>query len=105
MSKKPTPTNIEQLRNEYLAMAHAMQSGVAMWIEVGDGQEITRKHLRVGINSAMSDHGALVALLLEKGIITEEEYYIKLIEYMKRERDSYAKKISEKMGGQIVTLA
>lgn len=32
------------------------------------------KHLRVGVNSAMSDMLAIVTLLIDKGIITEEEY-------------------------------
>jgi hypothetical protein len=33
------------------------------------------KHLRTGINGAMSDHGALVGLLIEKGVFTSAEYF------------------------------
>ena len=42
------------IRAEYVNLAHAMQSGVAM--EIGlNGGAASPKHLRVGINSAMSD--------------------------------------------------
>lgn len=62
---------LDDLRREYLRLAHAMQAGVAMWQNY-DPSETTPKHLRVGINSAMADHGALVDLLFKKGILTEE---------------------------------
>lgn len=32
------------------------------------------KHLRTGVNMALVEHGAIAALLIRKGIITEEEY-------------------------------
>ncbi|MEH2525854.1 MULTISPECIES: hypothetical protein [unclassified Bradyrhizobium] len=32
------------------------------------------KHLRVGIDMRAADHAAVAGLLIEKGIITEEEY-------------------------------
>lgn len=49
---------IEQDRERYMNAAHAMQSGVAIWMERGN-KETEPKHLRVGINSAMSDQGAV----------------------------------------------
>lgn len=57
----------------YLVAAHGMQTGVAH--EMNNGSKATQpKHLRVGVNTAMVDHAALVWLLIEKGVITEAEY-------------------------------
>ncbi|MCI0527909.1 MAG: hypothetical protein L0Y56_10780 [Nitrospira sp.] len=88
---------------EYLTLCHAMQTGVA-WDLEKDPSSGTPKHLRVGINTAMSDHGALVALLVKKGIITDDEYTDFLIEFMTREKNSYERKLYEKYGMKI-TLA
>lgn len=71
----------------YQAAVHAMQTGVALSMP---SEETEPKHLRVGINAAMSDHGGLVALLVEKGIISWEEYVKAIADAMERERDSYA---------------
>src|SRR5687768_12035238 len=89
--------NLEEKRERYLALCHAMQTGVAFKMEK-DAKDTTPKHLRVGINAAMSDHGALVGLLFKKGIITEEEYYDALIESMEREVQMYQSKIEELYG-------
>lgn len=52
----------------------------------------------------MSDHGALVKLLIAKGIFTEDEYFNVLIEMMQQEVDSYQKRLSRLYGANI-TLA
>ena len=98
--------NLEEKRERYRELAHAMQSGVAMMMNY-NGTECQPKHLRVGVNAAMSDHGALVKLLIDKGVFTEDEYYDYLIEFMERERDSYVALIREAMGAgpdQEITL-
>lgn len=107
MSKK----QIEANYRKYFDLCHAMQSGVKFTLDIeAPGHEnglpgsASHKHLRVGINAAMSDHGALVALLFEKGIITELEYSAKLVEWMQREVDKYQKELSAKLGKN-VTLA
>lgn len=86
--------SIEELRKRYHAAAHAMQSGVAMKMNWGD-TEVTPKHLRVGINAAMADHSGLVVLLLAKGVITEEEYYLAIAESMEREKQLYEDELNE----------
>lgn len=43
---------IEELRQEYASLCHAMQSGVAFKINIDPGETMP-KHLRVGVNSAM----------------------------------------------------
>lgn len=92
---------IEKAKARYAAAAHAMQSGVA-----GDmtDKSLQPKHLRVGINSALVEHGALVGLLLKAGVISEADYYSALADSMEAERDRYAQELSQKLG-RPVTLA
>jgi len=92
-----------ELQEEYLRLCHAAQTGVDYMIQF-DKQQVTPKHLRVGINLAMVEHGALVALLMEKGIITEEEHWRALIKAMKAEVDQYQKIISRHMNDATIML-
>lgn len=94
---------LEQLKEKYYQLCHAMQSGVAAWMNY-DPQETALKHLRVGVNSAMVEHGALAGLLLEKGIITEQEYYQALVTGMEREVASYAKRLHERFGVNLTLM-
>lgn len=74
----------------YKRAAHAMQSGVALQItRTPEAAAIGDKHLRVGVNSAMVDSGALVRLLISKGLITEDEYLEKLADQMEEEVERY----------------
>ncbi len=93
----------ESDHNRYLKAAHAMQSGVAAWMHI-DPKQVEPKHLRVGINSAMSDHGALVGLLVAKGVITSDEYTRAVADSMEREAASYEERLSAHFG-KPVTLA
>lgn len=95
--------SLEEKKAKYAALLHAMQTGVAYEIE-RDNRSATPKHLRVGINAAMSDHGALVKLLMDKGIISEDEYFDALIEMMEREVNAYQTRLSEMYGGVKITL-
>ncbi len=81
----------------YLAACHAMQTGVMTimhkeprGLEIG---ETSPKHLRVGVNSAMCDHAALVRLLIAKGLFTEEEYSVEVTAEMEREVERYRRRI------------
>lgn len=76
------------MKDDYEKVAHAMQSGVAAKMAV-DPSETTPKHLRVGINSAMCDHAALVRLLIEKGVIAEDEYVEGIVAELRREVERY----------------
>ncbi len=91
---------VNELRERYLAAMHAVQSGVAMEIEAGS-TDTTPKHLRVGINSAMVDHGALATVLIQKGILTEEEYFEALAETAEREQAAYEARLSARYGRKI----
>ncbi len=88
---------LQELDQRYRAAAHAMQTGVLLRMQregarfADDTHETAPKHLRVGINSAMVDTGAMAMLLIRKGIITELEYREVLVEMMEREAESYRK--------------
>lgn len=90
-------------QDRYAAAAHAMQTGVAMQMNF-DPSETTPKHLRVGVNSAMVEHGALVKILLDKGLLTEDEYYKTLADFMEAEAESYRARIQEMYPGTKITL-
>lgn len=85
----------EQLFAEYEALLHAMQAGVEFDSGHKDQQP---KHLRVGINAAMSDHGALVAVLIAKGVLTEQEYAESLVRFMRAEVERYRQRLGQKYG-------
>lgn len=88
---------VSSASERYQAAAHAMQSGVRLKMSregaPDDGElcpgHASPKHLRVGVNSAMSDQGALVRLLLAKGIIDLEEYEEAVADAMEREVQTY----------------
>lgn len=78
-----------------IAAQHKIQSALAFDLEsrlrgkVNEIPEITRyaKHLRVGINSAMAEHAGLAKLLIDKGVITEEEYREAMVQALEEEAD------------------
>jgi len=86
--------------SDYTNKAHAMQSGVAMKMHI-DPSETTPKHLRVGVNSAMCDSSALANLLIEKGLITVEEYDAAITAEMGREVERYETWLTEHFGKKI----
>lgn len=90
----------EDARARYMRAAQAMQSGVAMMMNIAPKQT-QAKHLRVGVNSSMVDHAGLVSLLIEKGVITDEEYISRIADAMEREVALYEAELSERIGAEI----
>ena|SRR5687768_12689046 len=85
----------KELVDRYAAAAHAMQSAVAFMIAVGDtGAE--PKHLRVGVNMAMCETGALAKTLTDAGLIKFETFYENLVELLEKDVADYVKKAEEK---------
>lgn len=103
----PDPFTRESIALErYLAAQHAMQTGVAMEMALPERQAPTEpKHLRVGINTAMVDHYALVTLLEKKGLFTHEEYLEALADAMEEEKKRYEESLSRRTGVDNVHLA
>jgi len=81
----PTP---KQTNAQYMALMHAMQTGVAMDHARGS-DDGSPKHLRVGVNSAQVGIAALTALLIERGIFTLDEYLESLAREARKEVDRY----------------
>ena len=87
----------------YQRAAHAIQSGVAFR---KDKKDQLPKHLRVGVNLAMCDHGSLVQLLLKKGVFTEDEYSEAIVEGMELEVERYRETLKREYGADCdITLA
>ena len=84
----------------YEEACRAVRSGVAAMIGINPNKT-SPKHLRVGINIALRDHGSLVGLLIKKGIITEEEYSEALTVGMNKEVEDYEKTLSEATGREV----
>ncbi len=85
---------------KYNALLHAMQTGIAYTLEK-DFSSGTPKHLRVGVNSAMVEAGVICKILIDKGIITLEEYQERVLEGLQKEVDMYEREISEHYGHPI----
>jgi hypothetical protein len=92
--------SLNQLQERYAALCHAMQSGAAMKMNY-DPTDTQPKHLRVGVNSAMVEHAALVQVLFDKGIISNEEYHQALCHWMEREVEMYKQWLSDRLGADI----
>jgi hypothetical protein len=95
---EPTDPALIELHERYMRAAHAMQTGVA-YMDHYDPKPMTAKHLRVGVNTAHSDLGALVRLLISKGVLTELEYMAAIVEAMEDEVASYEAALMQATGG------
>lgn len=89
--------------DRYAAAMHAVQSGVAYEMPLNK-TPTEPKHLRTGINAAMVEHYALAKLLMDKGIITTDEYEEALAASAEAEKKRYEEHLSALMGSK-VTLA
>ena len=99
MSDSQAMTDIER----YRAACHAVQSGVMS--ELGyDPSSGTPKHLRTGVNIAMTDLGSITRLLVSKGLLTIEEIDKALADGMEAEKQRYEKTLSDHFQSKI-TLA
>jgi hypothetical protein len=94
--------SIEEDAKRWERAAHAMQSGVAMEMQIPIRQKSTEpKHLRVGVNTAISDHGALIKLLIAKGFFTEVEYMKAIADQMEVEKTMYEERLTAHFGKPI----
>lgn len=94
-------------KERYEAAAHAMQTGVKamMKFEEPDTGSTSPKHLRVGVNMALIDSGALAGLLIRKGLIGQEEYEEALADMAEKEKARYEVLLGSHYGGKSITLA
>jgi hypothetical protein len=94
----------------YKSLGHAVQTGIAWRIAIenpqvpdinADPNLRAHKHLRTGIDTSKSDHGALVQLLINKGLITDEEYVDAMVAGMEREKALYEQELTDHFGRKI----
>ncbi|AEA27888.1 hypothetical protein Psed_5761 [Pseudonocardia dioxanivorans CB1190] len=91
--------------DRYEAAAHAMQTGVLAEMHregvpaehLDDRTSTGRKHLRVGVNSALVGQAAIASLLIAKGIFTIEEYTAALADEMEKEQRLYEDQLGVKL--------
>ncbi len=77
-----------------------MQSGVAAMMPI-DPKSTEPKHLRVGVNSALVDTGAIAKLLLAKGVFTREELWKQLADSAEEEADKHEKLVQKHLGAAV----
>lgn len=87
----------------YEQALHAMQSGVKAKMSLDD-HEVDPKHLRVGNNSAHVTDKALAQLLIDKGLMTLEEYKEAVRKAMIDEVDMYERELTRFYGKPITLL-
>lgn len=92
------------LVDRYTSALHAMQSGVKVLQELGLSEECSPKHLRIGVNSALIESGVLAKLLMNKGIITENEYLRTLAELTEADVLTYEKRLEDALPGRGIKL-
>lgn len=100
-------TDFMYRNDEYMALLHAMQSGVKAVVDIqqGDTAAHSPKHLRTGVNASMILGSAIVKTLVDKGLITWEEFRDNEIELLKNEVAMYEQKLSDYYGGAHINLA
>lgn len=90
-------------QQRYHAACHAMQSGVAMELQTEAFKDsASPKHLRVGVNSAMVETSTIVRLLIEKGIITMDEWDKELADSMEEEVERYQQRLASLFGKRVI---
>jgi hypothetical protein len=95
----------EELQRRYFSAAHSIQSAIAFLIGRDelegvqpDSRSTSPKHMRVGIDMTKAEMGGLVALLIEKGVITLDEYEEAITRGLEREQKRYAATARERIG-------
>jgi len=91
---------VEDLKKQYENLCHAMQTGVAYKINI-DASETSPKHLRVGVNSALVETSALVKLLIDKGLISEQDFWELMVSMMQSEVNLYQDFLSAHLGSEV----
>jgi len=97
----------ESDQQRYLDACHAMQTGVKYEMESDQVRGVehhstTPKHLRVGVNSAMVSHAALVKLLVERGVLNEDEYITSQADAMEAEVALYEERANRGNNGPVL---
>ncbi len=90
------PFTLRDLGLTYEEATHGVQTAIAY--DIDQGRKATEpKHMRVGIDMSKADMLGLAILLIEKGIITSDEY----IEAMRLSANEELAMREEEYGGKV----
>lgn len=84
----------------YMRAAHRVQTAIAF---NPDRPRDEYKDLRTGLDLSKSDMGGLATLLIEKGVITREEYLAAIADAAEREADGKEDELSIRHGINVRT--
>lgn len=95
----------EEFANRNTQLRHAIQTGIE-YERQWNPKFLDPKHIRVGLDSNQCEVGAIVKLLIDKGLITEEEYFDYSIKFLEMEVARYEQVLQERFGpnGPKITL-
>lgn len=99
MSKEEIDWNYR--KEEYFALLHAVQTGVAFWMQAGFTDETNPKQLRVGVNSSLITSSALAKTLIEAGVIDYKKFRDNEILMLQEEVKSYERKLQKHHGNNV----
>ena len=88
-------------KERYMKAAHRVQTAIGF---MPDHPNQTHKGMRTGIDLSKSDMMGLATLLIDKGIITLEEYEEAIANSAEKEADDYEKELSSRMSAPVKTL-
>lgn len=95
----------QMLIDETQRQLHKLQSAIKFlreWeeehVEDPDHRFTSPKHQRVGIDNALIQHGALVALLIDKGVIKYKDYLEAYVEFLERDVEGYRARLKQRLG-------
>jgi hypothetical protein len=77
---------IYEFQEKYERLQHSMQAAIGFEMENNSNLR-NPKHQRVGINTALVEIASIAKLLIDKKVITEDEYFEYLLDGMKREAE------------------
>lgn len=81
----------------YYDAAHAVQAGTKM-------TETDAMDCRIGLNVQMAEFGGLAKLLIDKGLITLDEYEDAMVAGVEREKARLEAELSKRTGAKIVLV-
>ena len=101
----------QMLIDEAERLLHRVQTAIkflheheTLNIQDPDRRFTSPKHQRVGIDNALVSNGALVALLIEKGVIKAKDWYETYLEFLEREVEGYRARLKAKLGVDVNLL-
>jgi hypothetical protein len=85
--------------DRWIKAANAIVTGAGMDINTG-GDAHMPKHLRSSVDMRAADQEGLAKLLIEKGVVTLDEYQKAIADSAEREKARYEEYLTKRVGGK-----